>query len=72
MHKDQLYPILDSIKLAVDGAVSVLNANNNEWTGSREENIISARATIDLAMRKMRDTLGLDFDTIGYKDSNND
>ena len=72
MHKDQLYPILDSIKLAIDGAVSVLNANNSEWTGERQENIKSARATIEMAQRKMRDVLGFDFDTMEYKDEEND
>ena len=72
MHKDQLYPILDSIKLAIDSSVDILNANNSEWTDSRVSNIASARTTIDLAQRKMRDILDLDFETIDYKDSYND
>ena len=72
MHKDQLYTMLDSIKLAIDSSVDILNANNSEWTDSRVSNIASARTTIDLAQRKMRDILDLDFETIDYKDSYND
>lgn len=69
MHKDQLYPILDSIKLAMDSAVAVLNANNSEFTGLREENVASARTTIDLAQRRMREALNFDFDIMEYKDA---
>ena len=75
MHKDQLYPILDSIKLAIETSCKILELPNDPSdydSTARAESIKSARLTLDVAQRKMRESLGLDFDEIEYKTEDND
>ena len=71
MHKDQLYPILDSIKLAIESSCRILEMANNPAdnnTEAKADTIKSARQTIDVAQRKMREALGLEFEELEYKE----
>ena len=75
MHKDQVYPILDSIKLAIETSCRILEMSNNHLDtniAARDISIASARHTIEVAQRKMREALGLDFDELQYKSEDND
>jgi hypothetical protein len=70
MSRNKIYPLLDAVKLAIESSCLTLNASTNtNMTVEQESNIKSARQTIDIAGRRLREVLGMDLEDMKDDDT---